>query len=170
MQQRANEALKSAADAERDFRRLESDCRELLNQLRRAHQSSGTNQDALSISPMTPYGLMIQQPKSKAENNYFVHPPAFDFASILAGSAKPAKSSLRCSESRSITGNGTNKTISFGPTTTFATSPTTEHEDDVIGLIGPVATSTLKRTVSPFLKSAEFMTQNSASAIHCSTP
>ena len=60
MQQRANDALKSASDAERDFRRLENDCQSLLNQLRQ-QQSSNSLVDPLCLSPMTPHppGLMM---------------------------------------------------------------------------------------------------------------
>lgn len=142
MQQRAGEALKSASDAERDFRNLENDVRELLDQIRRANEGGL----ALSISPITP--------KTRTEGYFNLRPSNFDFGSLLAN--KPAKSSLRCtSESRAIS-----KSISFGPTTTFAMSPTTDHEDDLM-LAPPVATSTLKKMSSPFLPSSDF-NQNSA--------
>ncbi|XP_057373697.1 uncharacterized protein LOC130694636 [Daphnia carinata] len=74
-------------------------------------------------------------------------PPTFDFAALLTKSAPmglpacelaPAKmkSSFR---SEGVNKNG-NKSISFGPTTTYATSPTTDPDDVAL----PAATSTLK--------------------------
>ena len=190
MQQRANEALKSASDAERDFRRLESDCQSLLSQLRHQHlqhqqqqHHSDTLDDALCLSPMTPHppGVMMmsfQQLQQQQQQNQGLGtdtidhhfstqrassrlpplapvpqlnvPPSFDFAALLTKSipigasatetAPRIKSSFR---SEGVNKSGA-KSISFGPTTTYATSPTTEPDDDIL----PAATSTLRKTIS----------------------
>ncbi len=168
MQQRANEALQSASEAERDYRRLEGDCRDLLIQLRRAHRQQTS--EALSISPMTPHGLMIQQPKTTdiySNNGGGFQQNAFDFGSILSSGGatiKPVKSSLRCSsESRNFSDRSSiNKSISFGPTTTFATSPMSDPEDI---LPGPAATSTLKKSAMTGNNHFLIFNQNSSNSI-----
>ena len=166
MQQPTNEALQSASEAERDYRRLEGDCRDLLIQLRRAHRQQTS--EALSISPMTPHGLMIQQPKAADiySNN------AFDFGSILSSGGatiKPVKSSLRCSsESRNFSDRSSiNKSISFGPTTTFATSPMSDPEDI---LPAPAATSTLKKSAVNGNNHFLIFNQNSSTTAAIITP
>jgi hypothetical protein len=176
LQQRANDALKSASDAERDFRRLENDCQSLLNQLLRQQQSSNSLADPLCLSPMTPHppgSLMMmsfqqQQHGADTSGHHFSSqrsssqlpplapvpqlniPPTFDFAALLTKSMPIGSSAVAAAEPRmkssfrseGVNKNGT-KSISFGPITTYATSPTTDP-DDVI----PAATSTLRKTIS----------------------
>ncbi|XP_046439129.1 uncharacterized protein LOC124190492 isoform X4 [Daphnia pulex] len=77
-------------------------------------------------------------------------PPTFDFAALLTKSMPIGSSAVAAAEPRmkssfrseGVNKNGT-KSISFGPITTYATSPTTDP-DDVI----PAATSTLRKTIS----------------------
>lgn len=123
MQQKASEALKSAADAERDFRRLEAECRALLGQMVRRHFESGS--DALCLSPMTPPQV----------------PAAFDFAAMFAKCDAPLKSSIKqngdvAAVTRAV------KSISFGPITTFTPG---DESDEPLSPMSPVATSTLNR-------------------------
>ncbi|KAI9556751.1 hypothetical protein GHT06_016542 [Daphnia sinensis] len=96
-------------------------------------------------------------------------PPTFDFAALLT---KPAPVGLPACEllaapakmkssfrSEGVNKNG-NKSISFGPTTTYATSPTTDPDDVAL----PAATSTLKtrKNVGPsFVLPTSDFNQNS---------
>lgn len=146
LQQKANEALKSASEAERDFRRLETDCQALMNQLLAERRDQRAMNDAVCLSPMTP------RPPGAApisdEDNPFGWPsrvaPTFDFTALFAKSpeagAPRIKSSIRNSDAAKASAA---KSISFGPITTFVASGSPGDESDEP--LSPVATSTLTR-------------------------
>ena len=119
MQQKASEALKSASDAERDFRRLENECRALLSQMMQRQFEPG-NDAPMCLSPMTPPQML----------------GAFDFAAMFKCEA-PLKSSIKQNgDARAV------KSISFGPITTFTPG---DESDEPLSPMSPVATSTLNR-------------------------
>ena len=153
MQQRTNEALQSAVEAERDFRRLANECQSLLDQLRRG-QSSYSPAEVVDLSPMTPThptGMMMihhyvqQQQQFNGNKNVQA---TFDFASFLnpqqqqqqQQQPKIIKSSFKTADSVSHS-----KSISFGPITTYPTSPLASP---VMADDQPAATSTLKKSCS----------------------
>lgn len=205
VQQRANEALVAASQAEHNYRQLENECRELLTQLRlskdRSYSSTtvpdggaciGAGLDSPCISPMTPMtpnppGLLVskimQSAPVLAAQSLTSHfhseplftgqstkpftvtelsvPPTFDFAAILpktnGGPATVAEQPKIKSSLRTENKNGS-KSISFGPTTTFSTSP--QIHPLIPDFNVAVATSTLKKISTPTITSSSPLTAN----------
>merc|ERR1712071_353892 len=172
LHQRANEALTSSAEAEQHFRRLESQCKTLLERLLQQHPQPHTQ--SLNLFPQANSGAIksFRLPAMSPVPEFNL-PVSFDFATMLTnpgskftaaagggggggGAVTPKiKSSLRGSGSKSGSGSGSDgcKSISFGPTTTFTS---TDQLDDPVLIANdrgtdwdPAATSTLKKSSLP---------------------